>query len=398
MAAPFIASYFGKPLLKETIIFSALIPIANGLENPKLNIAKRDLNYSGIFKLMVVTKIVSFIVTITLAYYLKSHWALIYGTLLSYLAMSIGSYLVLPFIPKFSITKIKKQWDFSKWIFLKGIAGYSRSRADTFILAKTFSTSEVGLFNMAKEFAMIPYEQVSLPISTIIMTSVQKVQNSKEKVAAVIENYVTILSCILIPSAVGLSMLSAEIAVNVLGKQWLPAAPLLVALAYLGLATGITVVFSSALSSLNQTKLIFKIDIVTTIIIIAILLSSANLALADFSWIRTFAEFFTLLVYLFVVNFLVELKLRRLIFNLLPAIFASSLMSASLTISLSIFSDVTIINLILHLMVGVLSYSIFLWLALVRFSPRSESISLCKEHFETTFKNLFEKLTSKKTL
>ncbi len=324
-----IADFFEADLTNAFRV-SAAILIIIGLTNPALCMAKRAFNYQGIFKLTLIVKFVSFIITIGFAYYTRSYWALIIGTISYYTIHAIGSYFVYPFMPKFCFKNIHEQWDYSKWILLRSFAGYIRSKGDAFIISKFFTTSDVGIFTIAKEFAMLVYEQIATPVAEIIMTSVQKARVNNTDISYIIEKYLLILLSLILPIVCIISIYADSIVLVILGEKWLSAAPILEVLTLLGISTSLTMVFNSTLTALKLTKLTFKIDIITTIIILTTLFLIKGTELANFALIRSLLDLVVLISYFVFTKFIIGLSFRSSIKNLLPTVFSVAVMGLML--------------------------------------------------------------------
>ncbi len=366
---------FAKPIadffqadLTNALRVSSLILIIIGFTNPAISLAKRQFKYAGIFKLSLIVKFISFTVTVIVAYYTRSYWALIIGTITHYLVNAIGSYFIYPFRPKLSLKKFDQQWEFSKWVLLRSFTGYIRSKGDAFLIAKFFNTSEVGVFSIAKEFAMLVYEQIATPIAEIIMTSVQKAKNNKANIPYIIEKYLLILISMIAPIVCLLSLLSESVVSIILGEKWLAAAPILTVLTLLGVSTSLTVVFNSTLTALQLTKLTFKIDIITTIIILSTLFALKDLKLIEFATLRAALDASVVISYLMFTKWVVGLSLRSTLKNLTPTLAATGLMVIAISQITSLITVDSFISLVLVSMASVLTYIISL-LVLVNIFP-----------------------------
>ena len=338
---------------------SSLILIIIGLHNPAIALAKREYKYQGIFKLTLIAKFISFTITIAFAYYTRSYWALIIGTFTHYLVNAIGSYYIYPYKPKFCLKNFNQQWDFSKWVLLRGFTGYTRSKGDAFIIAKFFNASEVGLFAIAKDFSMLVYQQIAMPIADIIITSVQKANINN--VPYIIEKYLLILISMIVPIVCLLSLLSENIVIIILGDKWLAAAPILTILTILGVSASLTVVFNSTLTALKKTKLTFKIDLITTIIILTTLFLLKNVQLIDFAKLRTLLDMLVLLSYLVFTKWVVGLSLKSTLKNLTPTLISTLLMIFTINQISHFFIINTFIDLAIVSMVSVFTYVISLF-------------------------------------
>jgi O-antigen/teichoic acid export membrane protein len=364
-----IANFFEADLTNAFRV-SALILIIIGLTNPALSMAKRAFHYQGIFKLALLVKFISFTITITIAYYTHSYWALIIGTISHYAINAIGSYFIYPFMPKFCLKNINEQWDYSKWILLRSFAGYTRSKGDAFIISKFFSTSDVGVFTIAKEFAMLVYEQIATPVAEIIMTSVQQARKNNTDISYVIEKYFLILLSLILPIACIISLYADHIVVIILGDKWLSAAPILEVLTLLGISTSLTMVFNSTLTALKLTKLTFKVDVVTTVIILSTLFLLKGVELADFALIRSLLDLVVLVSYFVFTKFIIGLSLRSCIKNLIPTLFSVIALSFLLNYLDTIIIIDSFITLSIISGICLLAYGLFFW-GVINFYPYS---------------------------
>ncbi len=329
-SADLMASFFNTDL-RLTLLVCSIVPVIIGLKSPAINLVKREFNYQGIFKLQLAAKFISFITTITIALATHSHWAMIFGTIVYFLTLSIGSYWVTSYKPSFSLNNVENQWNYSKWILYRGFIGYAGAKSDAFLLARFFSIGEVGIFSIAKEFAMLVYEQIAMPISEIIMTSIQKVKDDQEQVKTILTKYVIILVAVLLPIICLFSILSKSIILLFLGEKWLDAAPIFSVLTILGVTSSITVVFTSTMNTLKKTKQAFTIDLISTTIILITLYLYKNSTIIEFSFIRAMLGFVVLFVYIFASRKFIPFKLIELLSNLLPIMISFVVMFISVT-------------------------------------------------------------------
>jgi lipopolysaccharide exporter len=393
--AGLIADFF-KADLTLALKVSSFILIIIGLNNPAISIAKREFKYSGIFKLALLVKFISFSVTITIAFYTHSYWALIIGSICHYTVNTIGSYFIYPYKPSFCLKNFRQQWGFSKWVLLRGFTGYIRSKGDAFLIAKFFTTSEIGLFTVAKDFAMLVYEQIATPIAEIIMTSVQKTSNNKGDIPHIVEKYLLILISLLAPIICLLSLLSESIVTIILGEKWLAAAPILTILTLLGVSTSITVVFNSTLTALKRTKLTFKIDIITTIIILTTLFLLKDIKLINFAILRTALDASVLISYLMFTKWVIGLSLRSTLKNLTPTLIATCLMAIVVSLFADIITISNFLNLVLVSGISLIVY-LFVLIILVNSFPyaghallelKTTINRICKNTYQKTIKNM----------
>ena len=347
LLSPAIADYFNNSELAVPIAVSAFIPFITAMENPKINLLRRNLEYAPIFRISIAAKIISFIVTITLAFYLRSFWALIIGSITSATCNTLLGYFLYPYPPKFQTSNFKKQWQFSKWIFSKAFVGYARAKADTFILAKFFTLSNVGYFNIAKELGMLVYEQIALPISDVIMSGIKNAGNEIEVIALTIEKYLVVLISIIFPASIGIILLSHDLVLLLLGEKWIKSSELLKPLAIFGFFVGITAVLTSSLNSLRKVKSTFYLESAIAVFAVIILFIFREATIIDFSIIVAIIGLITFLSYLSLMRFFIPIRLYSLLVGLIPTLVSTLFMSFCINYVGMLLGFTLIINFII---------------------------------------------------
>lgn len=364
LTSGYIAEFFDQPSLTTPIAICALIPLIAGFENPKLNILRRNLEYKIIFRIDVIAKIFSFIVTVSLAYILKNYWALIYGSVVSTILITSLGYILCPYKPKFCSSKFKEQWSFSKWVFLKGFVGYGRAKTDTFILGKFFSLSHLGLFNIAKEFALLTYEQIALPVCEIVVSGIRELGVESKELPHTVELYLAIFVSVILPATVGISFLSNEIILTLLGEQWREAGELLKVLSFLGFCAAVTAILVAVLSALRKVKLLFSLEMFLAVVFISILFMSRNLGIYEFTMVVSSIGLITLLIYYIAVCYYIKISTKRVIVGLIPALMSSACMLFVLQALKDIYIEPLYIDLFIIIFCGAAVYSVAFYLLL----------------------------------
>jgi len=77
--APFAADYFGDPRVTIVIQILSLSVFFDGFENIGVVAFRKDLDFSKEFRFGVYKKLLGFVITVPLAFTLKSYWALVAG-------------------------------------------------------------------------------------------------------------------------------------------------------------------------------------------------------------------------------------------------------------------------------------------------------------------------------
>lgn len=220
LAVPYIAGFYNMPKLQPVLYVSSVIIILNAAVNPGLFVLKKEFNYKPIFWVSIAQKAFSFAVVIFIAVIQPSYWAMVFGDIVSSVVLLIGSYVIHPFRPVFSLTGFADQWLFSKWIILRGIIGYTRSQFDTFIVSTVFSVRQLGGYNMVRQLSIMPSTEIIAPAVEPLLSAFSLSKNQVEQLGYQFRVSFLIVSIVTLPIAGYLWVFPEPIIDTLLGSKW----------------------------------------------------------------------------------------------------------------------------------------------------------------------------------
>lgn len=391
--SPHIAIFFEKSQLAIPIAVCTFIPLINSLENPKLNLLRRKLEYGIIVRIRIVAKILGFIVSVSLAFYLRSYWALIIGSLIVSVIITGLGYVLCPYVPKFDLSRCRLQWNFSKWIFLKAFLGYGRSKFDTYILAKFFSLYEVGLFNIAKELGFLVYELIAMPLCDIVISDVKQAGAETERISKAIEHHLVFFVSIILPASVGMYALSDEIVFILLGDKWATAGSLLKPLSIFGFFIGIIAVLSAVMNAIRKVKVTFYLELVAFIVAIGIIYSCREYEIQFFTTMVASTGLVTLICYLAITYYYTGISVANLLFAMVPAILASNIMLFAL-FQLKQYQGSTVLVLLFNIGCGIITYLGCFYILLILMAGKSSALAMIKVKVDEVQQQVIAKVTN----
>jgi O-antigen/teichoic acid export membrane protein len=242
------------------------------IRNPGIWLLSREQSYSGIVKITVLGKVSGMFVSIPLAFYLQSFWAIVAGHLMSVAIKTVLSYKICDFRPSLNRDHILAQWQFSKWIIPQSLLGYFRNQVDTVVVSNRFSPSDLGAYNNLKYFASIPMLQILSPLAEPLHAEMGKVQNCQSEMQFQSDIAIKLLGFVGAPFASMFFVCSEPIVSLVLGDQWVKYHNVF---SYFGLMIIPFVLFSQSSRMLmvkSCTKQIFMYELFCTALIGASLL------------------------------------------------------------------------------------------------------------------------------
>lgn len=238
--APHAAVYFAEPALVSVIYFLALKIFIFGFQNIAVVDFRKNLHFSREFKFHLYKKVFSFIFVVSLAFTLKDYWALIYGILLAAIVDVIISYRMHSFRPKISFSRMGEIWSFSQWVLLSKIGYFLNQKTDQFIIGGASETEVMGVYHLSTEIATMPTAEVAKPLRRAFFPSFAKIAHMSDEYSRNILKAIGAISILIFALGAGISAISEDFVMLVLGEKWLEAIPLIQVLAIFGVVAALS--------------------------------------------------------------------------------------------------------------------------------------------------------------
>ncbi|MBN7797436.1 lipopolysaccharide biosynthesis protein [Parahaliea mediterranea] len=225
--APFAAAYFGDPRLVGVLYVLALAPLIDGTSNIGITLARKQLNFQLDFWAEVVTRIITFIVTLALVLWLRSYWALIIGHVLNSVAYVLVSFLLHPWRPRICFAYFRRYLAFAGYILPIRIAKFFNGRMGTIIVGGMGNAGLLGIYKMAADLAEMVTGQIATPLSRGLFPGYARLSNDPPALATAFRNVLAASAMVMFPIATGLAAVAQDFVPLLLGDQWLATIPLM---------------------------------------------------------------------------------------------------------------------------------------------------------------------------
>lgn len=154
-----IAAFYNEPLLASLLPIAGLTLLIDGFKPTRFYTAQRHLQVGRLTAVQIAGAVTAIIITATLAWWLRSVWALVWGMAFNRLLV-LGMFYV--FLEgrrdRFAIEKraASDMLHFGKWIFVSTICGFLNNQGDRLILGKYLSLDLLGIYNVGFFLASMP--------------------------------------------------------------------------------------------------------------------------------------------------------------------------------------------------------------------------------------------------
>ncbi len=239
---------------RQTAVFWVLCALAFGplfasLENIGIIKFRKELLFRKEFTFRTSRRLIAFIVTLPLAFWLRSYWALVAGVLMTKLGGSALSYVAHEFRPRFCLTKVKELFGFSKWLLINNIVCFFKERSTDFVIGRLHGPASLGLYNISYEIANMPTTDLSASINRALLPGFAKIETENE-LQTIYGNAMGVLALLALPAAAGVYAVAPFLVPVALGVKWMESTVLVEILAF----NGAVILFHSSIGAVLMAR------------------------------------------------------------------------------------------------------------------------------------------------
>jgi len=198
VAAPWIAKFYDRPQLGWLLGALSGVFVLGGFNNINLIARQRELDFRNISLLGQATNLVGTTLTITLAWMLRSVWALVIGQLAQVGLNALLSYYFVPGRVTFAWDRgiARELMSYGKFITGSSIVLYIATEIDSAVIGKVLGTEQLGFYTLAFTIAHLATTNLSKIASSIMMPAYSKLQTD---IPALRAAFLRTLSLLMLP-------------------------------------------------------------------------------------------------------------------------------------------------------------------------------------------------------
>ena len=325
-----LVSLVGNPGLGHVLIIACIsIPLA-AFSSIQMAIYKRNLDFKTLFKVRIVGILVPLFVTIPLAFWLKSYWALIIGTISTNIANAVLLTWYSEWKPRlfYSWQKLKEMLSFTIWSLVEAISIWLTHYVDVFIVGTMLSQYYLGLYKTSSALVGQLMGLITLVTTPILFSALSRLQDNDYEFQQLFFKFQKIVSILILPLSVGIFLFS-DLITNILGEQWLEASGFI---GLWALTSGITIVLSHYSSELYRAKGKPKLSVLVQwlhlIVLWPVIIISSKYGFETLYISRSLVRLELIMVNLIVMWVAIGISPLKMFKNIYPCILSTFLMAS----------------------------------------------------------------------
>ena len=324
-----LATLVGNPGLGHVLVIACVsIPLA-AFSSIQMAIFKRDLNFKTLARVRIVSTLIPLVVTVPLAFWLRSYWALVIGTIIVNLTNTVLLTAYSKWKPRrfYSFSKLKEMFSFTVWSLMEAISIWLTSYVDVFIVGTLLSQYYLGLYKTSITLVGQIMGLVTAITTPILFSALSRLQNDEREFRRLFFRFQKIVGLMVIPLGMGIFLFKDLATEIILGSQWKETAGFV---GLWGLTSAITIVLGHYSSEVYRAMGKPKLSVLAQVLHIIVLWPTVMIAIKygfEALYIsRSLVRLELIAVNLCIMGVFIKIPVGRMFSNILPSCIASAAM------------------------------------------------------------------------
>jgi lipopolysaccharide exporter len=392
--AHFVSLFYHEPRLEYVVYTLALGCVVGGFANIGPVIFRREMRFDRDFNFMLGKRLAPVLVTIPIAIWLRSYWALAIGQLTGTLAAVLLSYYVSDYRPRFSLKARSELFHSSKWLVVNNMLAFLNGRAAEFVIGKFAGVGGLGVYTIASEISTLPTTELVAPINRAAFPGYSRLAHDIDQLRGSFLSVISMIALFALPAGLGIVAVADLMVPAVLGWKWLAAIPLIQVLAVYGVLGALQTNIGYVYLAVGRPRLITLVAGVQFVILLALLFPATwTWGAIGAAWAFLVTAILMVPVNQVLITRQLRLSLKGYTARLWRPFVASLVMTLTLfalkrTLPLGQGTGAYVLALLLCVAVGAIVYSLTLYL-LWRLASRPDGAErVCLERCEQLLRRL----------
>ena len=256
-----IALLYGDLRLGPLFLVTGVTAAMTSLVNPNVAMRTKQMHFGPMMLMQIAQKLLGLAISIVLALLWHNYWAIVTGTALGTALSTLLSYIVVPYLPRFTLARAKDLLGFSSWLFFAQLVNVVNWRFDQLLIGLFLPPAQLGLYAMSDNTAAIPSREMTAPIVQVLFPSFSTIQDNLERLRKAYLNAQTTIGLASMPIGIGLALVAEPVVHLALGPQWLETVPLIEVIACSYAIQTLTSGSRSLAMARGQTRSLFMRDV-----------------------------------------------------------------------------------------------------------------------------------------
>jgi O-antigen/teichoic acid export membrane protein len=299
-SSEYISVFYSNPKLEAVLFVMAIASILNSFLIIPSSYLDIDMNFKAKALCDSVGSIVSAIVALVIAYHGLEFWALVY----SFIAQMLVRVTLYHGVAKsryFITLDFKGATSVLKFAYtnqLNSILWFGYNQIDNILIGKFLGINLLGIYNVAKDIASLPMMKVTVILNQVGFSAFASLNEDESAARYYLERSLTLIAIFAFPVFLGISSISEEIILLVIGDKWLEAAPIISVLCFVFPFRMMSANIQIYVNALNKPKFNVQNTLIMSITLITLMIWATQISLfvTALTWVMGFVLVFLIVL------------------------------------------------------------------------------------------------------
>ena len=276
--APYIASFYNQEILTKLIRVYSITFIINAFSTVQTARLTKIMDFKTQMKVSLPSLVIGSSIGIYMAYNGFGVWSLVWNIIIQSLLSSIQLWFWTNWKPTFvfNIEKFKYHFNFGFKLMLSSVLDVVFKNSYAIIIGKYYTASDVGYYNRAESFQMLPVKSLSMVVSKVTFPLFAEIQDDNSKLKDVYKRIMQMVIFIITPCLILMSVLAEPLFTFVFTEKWLPSVPYFQILCVNGILYPLHSYNLQILNVKGRSDLFLRLEVIKKIIMAIVILISFN--------------------------------------------------------------------------------------------------------------------------
>ena len=259
ISAPYIADFYNLPLLSSVLRVQGIILFIYAFNIVQRNQLQKILNFKLLSIITITTSIISFSVTVVMAYKGFGVWSLVIQHILTAFIPAIFFWFYVRWRPVFvfSWQSFKGLFSFGFYMFLTNLINQLGGQIQGLLIGRFYNPSTMGYYSKAYSTERLASTSMSQIMTQLTFPLYAEVQDNKSTLSNIIRRITMTLSYISFPFIFIMLLCAKPIFMLLYSERWLGSVPYFQVLCIAGLALSLQSVNHQSISAIGKSKVMF---------------------------------------------------------------------------------------------------------------------------------------------
>lgn len=274
VAAPFIADFYGMPILTRVIQVLGLSVIVAGVKNVQVAYISRNMQFRRFFYATIGGTLLSAVVGIVMALRGYGVWALVGQSLTNTITDTAILWITTGWRPQwmFSLMRLKRLFNFGWKLLLTNLLESLYRNIYSLTIGKVCSASALAYYDRGQQFPNVLVKNVDASFSAVMFPALSRLQDQPKELLKMMRMSIRTSTFLLFPLLTGLAICAEPIIRLVLTEKWMEAVPFMQVFCFVFALYPLHTSNLSALKALGRSDLTLKVSIAKKVVGFATLL------------------------------------------------------------------------------------------------------------------------------